>query len=352
MTEGPVAPPNTLDTSVGTIAFHDAGVGPPVLLLHGFPASSWQWRGFLPLLEGRFRVVSPDLPGAGASRPPAGVRLDLRLQTTAVRELLAHLGIDRVAVVAHGAGGGVARSLALDAEAPAVDALVLLNADVLGALPAVGTAEVLARLADAADGDLAAAARAVVRETFERGSVVHDRLHASVLDTYAESYASGDGPERLERVAAGLAAELDAATLAAIGRGLGRLDIPVLILWGEDDPFVPATAGERVNDAMPSSTLGLLPGCGHFLVEEAADTIAPMISEYLRARYAHAPHGHADPSAGVVMLQLERRPPWVDLEEYERDDWFDVDDESDEADRDEDDAGDQHDDPAEDEEAT
>ena len=47
-----------------------------------------------------------------------------------------------------------------------------------------------------------------------------------------------------------------------------------------------------------------------------------MIAEYLRARYAHAPHGHDDPIDGIVMLQLERRPPWVDLEEDERDDWF------------------------------
>jgi hypothetical protein len=54
-----------------------------------------------------------------------------------------------------------------------------------------------------------------------------------------------------------------------------------------------------------------------------------LISEYLRARYAHAPHGHGDPNAGIVMLQLERRPPWVDLEEDERDDWFVDDDDGD-----------------------
>jgi len=47
-----------------------------------------------------------------------------------------------------------------------------------------------------------------------------------------------------------------------------------------------------------------------------------MISEYLRARYAHTPHGHDDQASGIVMLQLERRPPWVDLEQDERDDWF------------------------------
>ena len=74
---------------------------------------------------------------------------------------------------------------------------------------------------------------------------------------------------------------------------------------------------------MPSSTLGLLPGCGHFLPEEAPETIGPMIAEYLRARFLMEPHGH-DQKNGVVMLQLERRPPWVDLADDEADDWFDV----------------------------
>ena len=64
------------------------------------------------------------------------------------------------------------------------------------------------------------------------------------------------------------------------------------------------------------------------LTDEAAATIAPMILEYLRARYlkeSHAEaHGHDADHAhdGVVRIQLERRPPWVDLEEVERDDWF------------------------------
>ena len=48
-----------------------------------------------------------------------------------------------------------------------------------------------------------------------------------------------------------------------------------------------------------------------------------MIAGYLRARFLMEPHGH-DHNEGVVMLQLERRPPWVDLAEDEADDWFDV----------------------------
>ena len=50
-----------------------------------------------------------------------------------------------------------------------------------------------------------------------------------------------------------------------------------------------------------------------------------MILEYLRARYLRAPHGHDHAHDGIVRIQLERRPPWVDLEEDERDEWFEVD---------------------------
>jgi hypothetical protein len=72
----------------------------------------------------------------------------------------------------------------------------------------------------------------------------------------------------------------------------------------------------------------LLPGCGHFLPEEVPETIGPMLAEYLRARYLMEPHGH-DQKEGVVMLQLERRPPWVDLAADEADDWYVEDEEED-----------------------
>jgi pimeloyl-ACP methyl ester carboxylesterase len=103
---------------------------------------------------------------------------------------------------------------------------------------------------------------------------------------------------------------------------LGAFDFPVLLLWGEEDEQVPVAVAESLNEAIPTSTLGLVPGCGHELLAEAAPTVAPLIFEYLRARYLKAPHGHDHGHDGIVRIQLERRPPWVDLEEDERDDWF------------------------------
>ena len=117
---------------------------------------------------------------------------------------------------------------------------------------------------------------------------------------------------------------------------LASFTFPVLLLWGEDDDVVPVSVAEELNDAIATSTLGLLPGCGHDLTDEAAMTIAPMILEYLRARYLREAHGH-DPHAhdGVVRIQLERRPPWVDLEPDERDEWFVPDDDDDDDDEEE-----------------
>jgi pimeloyl-ACP methyl ester carboxylesterase len=134
---------------------------------------------------------------------------------------------------------------------------------------------------------------------------------------------------------------LDAPRAAeADDRILASFDFPVLLLWGEDDAVVPVSVAEELNDAIATSTLGLLPGCGHDLTDEAAATIAPMILEYLRARYLKASHDHGPHHGpdhahdGVVRIQLERRPPWVDLEEDERDDWFADDDADAEADGD------------------
>lgn len=312
------SPPRSAETSVGLVAYHDEGDGPPVLLLHGFPASSWQWRELVPLLVARFRVIVPDLPGSGASIPRDDVVLDLSTMATAMRELLTHLDVDRVALVAHAEGAGVAQLLALDG--PGADALVLLDAATLDAWPSADIERARRIVADR--GPSPEVVRALVHEAYATGARHHDRLSEEVLDATALPWMDGGGPARFRRVLDGL----DGRGLAGREPELGAIEAPVLLLWGEDDPVYPAGVGERLNEAMPASALGLLPGCGHFLIEEAVETIGPMIAEYLRARYALVPHGHGATTEGIVMLQLERRPPWVDLEEDERDEWFDADD--------------------------
>jgi len=91
----------------------EAGSGEPVLLLHGFPQHWWEWRGVIPGLAERYRVIAPDLRGAGwTDAPPAGyTRNQLRDDIVA---LLDALEIESVRVVSHDMGALVSFALCLD----------------------------------------------------------------------------------------------------------------------------------------------------------------------------------------------------------------------------------------------
>ncbi|MEP6476537.1 MAG: alpha/beta fold hydrolase [Actinomycetota bacterium] len=302
-------------TTGGELAYLDMGEGPVVVLLHGFPQSSFVWRDLAGLLAGRFRVIAPDLLGAGDSDRPVDTPLDVEAQTGYVRELLRVLGIDRFGVVGAGHGGAIAQLLAV--EGP-VEALVLLNPVVGSFWPARG----FVSLGDASAGR---SADVLIRTALDLGMGNRPRFTDGHLAEYLRPFDGTEGTAALLR----FAEAMDGADLKGLEDRLAGLEIPVLILWGEEDPFMPVDAAEQLNEWISTSTLGLLPGCGHFLAEDAMDTIGPMIYEYLRARYLRAPHGHdADPT-GAVMIQLERRPPWVDLDRDPGDDDDDDDDEED-----------------------
>jgi pimeloyl-ACP methyl ester carboxylesterase len=145
-------------------------------------------------------------------------------------------------------------------------------------------------------------------------------------DQVMEYLRPWSGPENVEAFFR-FADAIDGKGLIGREDDLAKLEMPVLIFWGEDDEFYPPAVAERLNAAIPTSTLGLLPGCRHFLVEDAIETVGPMIYEYLRARYLQEPHGGHGDASGIVTIQLERRPPWVDLAEYEEDASYDADEE-------------------------
>jgi len=118
-------------------------------------------------------------------------------------------------------------------------------------------------------------------------------------------------------VAVELAAREDVGALVLIGASVSRADaassrlaereIPILLLWGEDDDVVSAEEAERFSERLPTSTLALVPGSGHDVLEEAAVTVVPLVFEYLRSRYLGQGHGHAE-AGGPVPIAVTRRP--------------------------------------------
>jgi haloacetate dehalogenase len=89
----------------------EAGSGPPVVLLHGFPETSYAWRHQIPVLARRYRVIAPDSRGYGDTEKPAS-GYDKRTMANDLRELMKGLGIRKIALVGHDRGARVATRFA------------------------------------------------------------------------------------------------------------------------------------------------------------------------------------------------------------------------------------------------
>lgn len=271
--------------SAGELAYVDEGAGPAVVLLHGFPTSADLWRNLAPLLAPRFRVIAPDLLGYGQSGKPADADLAVPAQTTYLRELLDRLDLHEFAVVGHGAGGAVGQALALGG---GVRTLVLMNSATLQANP--GPEEAL-QDADPGSAEQAPAER-VVREAFERGMGHPERMAPEDLELFVSPWRADPGA--LVRAARALGdAGPDRVEEAAPGPRLGDLETPAFLVWGEDDPWFLSSDAERLQEVLPDAALALLPGCSHFVLEDAPETVAPMVFEFLRLRLLGERHARA-----------------------------------------------------------
>jgi pimeloyl-ACP methyl ester carboxylesterase len=283
-------PMRRLRVSGGELAYAEAGEGPPVVLLHGFPTSSFLWRDLLPILSVGMRVVAPDLLGFGESEKPEGADLSLVAQAGYVRELTGALGIERFAVVGHGMGGGVAQRLALDG---GVDAMVLIDSYAFDQWPSAGAKEVR----DVPPDSTPEAVEALVRVWLE-DTVVKRALTPDEIESYVRPWR--EDPAALIR---GILA-LDGRGLEDAEASLPSLDAATFVVWGEDDPYLPAAIAERLGDCLPGSMVALLPGCGHLVTEDAPETVVGLVSQFLRRQYLKEEHGHAHD--GPVRVYLQR----------------------------------------------
>lgn len=283
--------------SGGEMAFVDAGdpEAPAVVLLSGGFTSSFVWRRLIPLLSPWMHVVAPDLLSSGDSVASPGASLGLEDHARSIGELLGALGLERFAVAGHGHGGGVAQLLALDGGA---DALVLVDSIAFDAWPAASVRDLQAR-GETLEPDVP---ERWMRRLLELG-MTRERLGDDDVEEYVRPFRGDDGLERFVRVVS----SFDGEGLVGLEPRLGALEIPALVLWGEEDAVLDVGLAERLGDALPQASVALLPGCGHFLLEDAPETVAPLIFQWLRSRYLKVEHRHEE--EGPVTVYLGRRPP-------------------------------------------
>jgi pimeloyl-ACP methyl ester carboxylesterase len=241
-----------------------AGSGPAVVLIHGITSSADTWAAAMRGLAREHTVIAPDLLGHGASAKPRG-DYSLGAYATGVRDLLAALGHDRVTVVGHSLGGGVAMQFAYQFP-ERTQRLVLVSSGGLGrevnlllraaALP--GAELVLPWLVPGwlgrvADGAGWAGARLGLRMRQDLGEMLRGFL------------SLGDAEARAAFLHT-LRAVIDPGGQRVSGHDRLYLaaNLPTLLVWGERDPIIPVAHAHAAHAAMPGSRLEVFAASGHF----------------------------------------------------------------------------------------
>jgi haloalkane dehalogenase len=261
----------------GGIAYREAlpesDAGPPILLVHGFPESSYMWRHLMPVLAqaGR-RAVAPDLIGYGDSPPdPPGT---WEHQVEALEQFRRDVGLERPLLIVHDWGGLI--GLRWACEYPdAVCGLVVSNTGFFPAGKWHGMAQALRT-----EGQGEELMANLTREAF--GMLLRDGgrgFDDGAIDEYWKGFTTEEGRRGpLELYRSG-----NFEKLVPYQGKIAALGVPMLILWGEDDEYAPVAGAYRFNKEVPGSELVLVEGAGHFVYEDDPERCAREVLAFLDA---------------------------------------------------------------------
>jgi pimeloyl-ACP methyl ester carboxylesterase len=250
------------------VAYLRAGVGPPIVLLHGILQDSRAWHRQVEALSDEFSVVAWDAPGCGASDdPPETWRLPDYADCLAA--FIDVLGLERPHVVGLSLGGALA--LELYRRHPGLPATLVLAAAYAGWAGSLPRDVVEQRLQQALhEADLPP-------DRFVPGWIPGLLTEAAPADLVAGVVTMmSDFHPAGYRVMARSMAEADLREV------LPLIDIPTLLLYGNVDRRSPLTVAEDLHAAIPDSELVVLPGVGHLSNAEAPDRFCAEVRSFLR----------------------------------------------------------------------
>jgi pimeloyl-ACP methyl ester carboxylesterase len=255
----------------------EAGQGPAIVLLHGWPQHWWIWRKVIPALAAERRVICPDLRGFGWSEAPAG-KYEIQGLSEDILALLDELELEQVELVGHDWGGYAGFLLCLNAPErirrylalgivhpffepprPSPQALQRTAYQFLLASPGLGPG-VLRHVPG------------FVKLAIRRGSHPDMQWTEEELDCYAQSFRSRDHARASSRVYRSFLTR----ELPRLKKGhyrSQRLSVPTRILAGEADPVIRADILAGFEPYADDMSVEILEDCGHFVAEERPDAV-------------------------------------------------------------------------------
>lgn len=271
------------DTPSSDLYYEVQGQGTPVLMLHGFGASSYTWRYLAPELASDSRVFLVDLKGFGRSPKPADGRYTLYDQVALIYRFVLEHDLKGLTIVGHSYGGGVAlgTALYLSEFAPErLSRLILIDSagfdQPLPFFMRLLRTPVVNRL-----GLYLLPAKTQVRHILNTAYHDTDRISEEAVYEYAQALKMPGG----RRAILETAGQLATFNTEVLKSRYSRIDVPTLILWGQNDAIIPLAIGRQLNEAIPHSTLYVLGDCGHIPHEEKPAETIKQVREFMNQHF-------------------------------------------------------------------
>jgi pimeloyl-ACP methyl ester carboxylesterase len=272
-------PVHTASVNGHRIAYLDEGQGPPLILLHGYGGSMWQWEYQQPLTA-QFRVITPDLIGSGLSDKPA---IDYRPEELidSIRGLMDELGLPTATLIGNSMGGGVAIGMALTYP-ERVHRLVLIDG-----LPDHVRERLVSPLMQRAINTHAPAWLARFGALFLGNRTMEAVLKEIVYDPRLVTPLVLDRSNRNRQRADMITPLLSLRNSLPLWEQhfaprLKDIRHSTLILWGEHDRLFPPQVGRDLHTIIPHSKLIVIPDAGHIPQWEQPQAVNRHIREFLQ----------------------------------------------------------------------
>ncbi len=255
--------------------------GPPVLLLHGFGTNGYTWTRWVTELAKSYRVFVVEMKGFGASPTPRDGQYRPQDQALLLHHLVLQNDLRDLTLVGHSLGGSILLLASLrlfEADPSRLRKMVLIGAPVgpqavspfirLAGRPWLG--RILLRLIPS---------RFLIKTALKWAYFDRSLVTEAAVEAYAEPLRRRDG-----RYALALSArQVVPGDFKDVPHRLRKLTTPTLLLWGEEDPIVPLSAGRRAEGMLPNAALEILPECGHMPQEECPRESLDIVLKFLES---------------------------------------------------------------------
>ena len=272
-------PVKTVVVEGNRIAYTDSGDGRPIILVHGFGGSMWQWE-YQQSLSASYRVITLDVLGAGLSDKP-NIEYTPTQLVDFLRDFLSVLQIPQASLVGNSMGAGIVIGMALTYP-DRVDKIVLIDG-----LPDRIHEKLTSPSLRRALGPWPPLWMVKVGNWFAGRGTTKRVLSEMVYDDRLLTPAVVDRSNR-NRQRPGLflplRATVDNLPLWENGfaKRLGEIRHPTLILWGEKDAVFPLAVGHQLHRTMSGSALHVVPDAGHIAMWERPDVVNPLLLKFLQ----------------------------------------------------------------------